>query len=314
MNERHFHEHPSAEAIQALLDGALPSGERAAVEEHLASCARCSAEMDGWRSLFERIGDLPTLTPGPEFAERVLAGVEIAEPRSWAARIRASLRAAVRSGHPDEDRLQEYADGLLPAWQAARVRAHVEGCDRCGSRAAEWGTVLGALNGLDRFAPSEQFAARVMAEVRVPAAAPAKQRVPEWRRALAPLGRVVPRTRKAWAAISGVALTPAVTLGLVLWTVFTHPTLTPGALVSFVLWKAGDLAALAWNAVSAQAMASTEVFGLFSFFQSLSLSPAALGGVFLAFSAAAVAAAWVLYTNLVNTRSAGDNHAHVSIS
>ena len=48
--------HLSAETMQAFLEGELSRRETSATEEHLASCPRCSAELDGWRVLFEDLG------------------------------------------------------------------------------------------------------------------------------------------------------------------------------------------------------------------------------------------------------------------
>lgn len=316
MSNGPINEHLSAERLQAFLDGLLSEGERNGVEEHLASCARCTAELDGWRTLFEGLEDLPTLAPQSGFADRVMTGVHAPEPLSWAARVRARLMPGAEIAHPGDERLQDWVEGMLPTRQAARVRTHLEDCSSCSSRADAWRTVLGGLNGLERFAPAEDFAARVMAEVHVPVPAPAVQAAPEWRRALgralAAARRVVPHTRKAWAAISGVALTPAVTVGLMIWTVFTHPTVTPGAVASFAWWKATDLAGAAWNAVASRALESAEVFGIFSFFKSLALSPTLVAGAFLAFSLATVAAAWVLYRNLY-THPSEDGYAHASL-
>jgi anti-sigma factor RsiW len=314
VNDKHIREHPSAEVVQALLEGELSASERAPVEEHLAACARCAAEVDGWRVLFEGLRDLPTLAPGEGFTERVLAGIEVAAPLPLAARVRTRLVALVsrRDGHPEDGRLQDLTEGLLPARQAARIRSHLDACPACASRAEAWRAVMDRLGGLERLEPSEGFAARVMARVRVPTPAPAVQRVPEWRRALAWAGKLVPQSRKAWAALSGVAVTPAATLGLLLWTVFTHPALTPGALVSFAWWKASDLASLAWGAIASRAMESAQVFGVFSFFQSLALSPTSLVAAFVAFSAGTLLAVWVLYRNLVNALPADARHAHAS--
>jgi len=159
---------------------------------------------------------------------------------------------------------------------------------------------------------NEGFAARVMAQVRVPAPAPA--RVPEWRRALAWAASLMPHTRQAWAAVSGVALTPAVTLGLVFWTVFSHPTLTLDALVSFTWWKATEGAGLAWQAVASAATDSAGLFNLFSFFGSLALSPMAVAGLVAAFSLGSVAATWVLYRNLFAHHPMDARIAHAPLS
>jgi len=314
VNDKHIREHLSAEVVQALLEGELSVSERARVEEHLAACARCAAEVDGWRTFFEGLQDLPTLAPREGFTERVLDGIDVTAPQPLAARVRARLLALVgtRDGHPEDGRLQDLTEGVLPARQAARVRSHLDACPTCTSQADSWRIVMDRLGGLDRLAPSEGFAERVMARVRVPTPAPAVQRVPEWRRALAWAGRLVPRSRKAWAALSGVAVTPAATLGLLLWTVFTHPALTPGALLSFAWWKASELASLGWGALASRAMESAQVFGVFSFFQSLALSPTSLVAAFLAFSAGTLLAVWVLYRNLVNALPADAGHAHTS--
>lgn len=304
--------HLSADVLQALLEGELPVGERARAEEHLGACVRCAAELDGWRSLFERLGELPELTPPADFAERVMDEFVTAEPLPLAARIRARLGFAAPSTHPSAERLQDFIERLLPARQAARVRTHLDACPACAAEAASWRTTFTYLQELERFAPSESFATRVMAGVRVSAPAPA--RVPEWTRALRWVRGLVPQTRQAWAAVSGVALTPAVTVGLVLWTVFSHPTLTGAALASFVWWKASALATMAWQALSTRALQSASLFEVYSLFGSLASSPAALAAVFLALSAGTVVAAWVLYRNLFASRRVDGQVAHASIS
>lgn len=320
MNDSRFHEHLGAEEVQAFLDGALSPAERARAEEHLASCARCSAEIDGWRNLFEGLQDLPVLTPREGFADRVVAGIETPEALPWAARARAALGARLGLGpdaaHPTDERLQDLAAGVLAARQETRLQAHLGACPACASRAERWQTMLGHLDRLERFAPSEGFAARVLAEVHVPvateapAAAAAPARVPEWRRLAARVRELVPRSRRAWAAISGVAVTPLVTFGLVLWTVFTHPAMTVSGLASFTWWKAQELVTLAWGAATSRMMESTELFGLFSWLRSLALSPAALVALFLVLSVGMVGASWVLYRNLVKTHPVDGSYGH----
>jgi anti-sigma factor RsiW len=304
--------HPSAEVLQALLESELPVAERARAEEHLRSCARCAAELDGWRSLFERLDGLPELAPVVDFSERVMAGLTPTTSLPLVARIRARLGLAADAAHPSEDRLQDYVEGLLPATRAARVRTHLDACPACAAEAAAWRTTFAHLERLERFAPSGDFATRVMAGVRVPTFAPA--RVPDWKRALRWVGGLVPQTRQAWATVSGVALTPAVTAGLVLWSVFSHPTLTPAALASFVWWKASALAAVAWQALSARALQSASLFEVYSFFGSLAWSPAVVAGAFVALSAGTVAAIWVLYRNLFASHPVHGRVAHASLS
>lgn len=312
MNEHTFHQHIGAETLQAFLEGRLPTGERQAAQEHLASCARCSAELDGWKLLFDELDQLPSLTPSSGFADAVMAEVHMPEALPLAARIRGWVGLASPEGHLSDERLQDFVEGLLPARHAARVRTHLDGCPRCAGDAAALETTIRHLAGLEHHAPSQGFAARVMAQVHVPAPAPAK--VPEWRRALAWAGRLVPHTRKAWAALSGVAVTPVATLGLVVWTVFSHPTLTPGALASFAWWKATEAAGLLWQAVSSAALESASVFKLYSLLESLAVSPAAMAGAFVALSLATVAAVWVLYRNLIVSHPVDGRIAHAPLS
>jgi anti-sigma factor RsiW len=236
VKNRHSNRHLSAERVQAFLEGELPKEERALVEEHLHLCARCSLEVDAWRTLFMRLEDLPVLRPSEDFADRVIRGVSPVGSRSLAARARAALGAMSNPSegrHPADARIQDFVEGLLPVRQAARVRTHLDACAGCAGEAATWRSVLDQLRALDRLSPSEGFSQRVMSEIRVPSHAAVVSKVPEWRRALQWARRLVPQTRQAWAALSGVAVTPAVTLGLLVWTLFTHPTLTPGALASF---------------------------------------------------------------------------------
>lgn len=312
MNGHTHRQHLGAEALQALLEGELPHGERRTAEEHLASCPRCAAEMDAWRALFEGLSELPPLAPSPSFAQKVMAGVEIPERLPLAARVRAWLGAPERRAHPSGERLQDFVGGALPARKAAQVSEHLEGCAACAREAEAWRATFARLQTLERLAPSAGFADLVMARVHVPAPAPA--RVPEWRRALAWLGTLVPQTRQAWAAVSGVALTPAVTLGLVVWTVFSHPTLTLGSLASFAWWKATDLAAVAWQALASTAMESAGLFSIYSFLGSLPLSPAALAGAFAVLSLGTVTACWVLYRNLFAHHPMDGRIAHAPLS
>ncbi len=315
--DRHSDRHLSAERVQALLEGELPKEEQALVEEHLHLCTACSMEVEAWRTLFMQLEDLPVLRPAEDFADRVISGVSPVGSRSLAARAKAALGALsspVEGRHPADARIQDFVEGLLPVRQAARVRTHLDTCAGCAGEAAAWRSVLDQLQTLDRLSPSEGFSQRVMSEIRIPTAAPVVSKVPEWRRALNWARRLVPQTRQAWAALSGVAVTPAVTFGLLLWTLFTHPTLTPSALASFAWWKASDLAAAAWQAGASTAMQSAGLFEVYSFLGSVQLSPMTLLGGFLLLSVGTVAAAWILYRNLIATHLVDGRYAYVPIS
>ena len=93
MTPRHSHEHLSAAAIQALLDGELPSGERSRAEEHLGTCPRCSSQLEAWNALFSELGELPRLVPHEGFQARVMPGVSRPVGLGLAARVRARVSA-----------------------------------------------------------------------------------------------------------------------------------------------------------------------------------------------------------------------------
>lgn len=327
------HEHASAERLQALLDGALPPRERVQIEEHVAACARCSEELESWRVLFEDLSALPRLGPARDFRDRVMAWVELPSQAPLTERLRRRLAALLpspRPEHPAGERLQDFLDNMLPAPQVARVATHLESCAACASEVDAWRAVYTRLGGLASYAPSAGFADRVMAAVCVPVVdtslakakpataitSPARARglsalrLPDWRRALVGVGRFVPKTRRAWAALAGVALTPAVTVGLVLYTVFSHPTLTPQALASFALWKVTELVAAGWTAAGQLALDAGQVLGADALFRALLDAPFMLAAGALAYSAVSALALRVLYKNLMGHRS----HARLSHS
>ena len=71
--------------VQALLPahalGDLTAPEDAMVDEHLAACARCRAELDALHAVVADVGGLaPTVEPGPAMVDRLLAGRPGAAP------------------------------------------------------------------------------------------------------------------------------------------------------------------------------------------------------------------------------------------
>ena len=76
MAMKHPKTHLTAERIQAFLDEALSRDERAEVQEHATLCGRCQAELEAWRLLYSELGELPELSPAPNFGDRVLAGLD----------------------------------------------------------------------------------------------------------------------------------------------------------------------------------------------------------------------------------------------
>lgn len=321
MNTRHEHEHLSEERLQAFLDEELPKREHRLVEEHVQACTRCSAELAVWRALFSELGEVDPLRPHEGFANRVMARVRIPEPLTLGDRARARASALLGGPvreHAQPESLQDLVEGVLPRRRAARVRRHMEVCDTCTHEVDRWARVFGKLNALPHHTPSTEFADLVMARVTVPdssavvAHAPATVLAGHQAIAARLLRRargLVPRTRRAWAALSGAAVTPVVTVGLVFYAVFSHPALTPGALLSYAWWQLSDVAVAAWGVgwgIMAQGLTAVGAQGLA---EAAASAPMALAAVTTVYSVLVVLALRVLYKNLVTARSMGIRHA-----
>ncbi len=310
-------EHLSAEVLQAFLEGDLPHREGASVEEHLGSCARCSSELEVWRSLFSELNSLPSVRPHEGFQDRVMADVRIPGPLSLAARVRARIAVFAPGrgdGHISADRLQEMLEGLVPARQVARMEAHLSSCAQCASHADSWHSVFATLELLPRLAPGEPFTSRVMAGLRMPAAIAVSVPVPAWQKAVAWVGKLVPQTRKAWAAISGVAVVPAVTAGLVFSALASHPTLTPGSLASYAWWQFSDIALAGLAPLSAFAVEIAQAYGALSLFDGLTAAPVVVSVGVLLYAAACAFALRVLYKHVYATHPSDGPYAQASVS
>jgi len=306
--------HPSEERLQAFLDGSVPSREGRQLEAHVATCAQCSEELATWRVLFEDLDGLRPQRPSADFQARVMSGVRLPARLPLAARLRAAvaaLRPGARPSHLRAGVLQDLADGVLASRQAKRAQAHLAGCTACSAELQRWTRVLARLSELDGFDPMEGFADRVIAGL-TPAASPAVVRQPGWARALAGARRFLPRSRRAWAAIAGAAVTPAVTFGLVLFAVFSHPTLTPQALVSFTFWQFTDLFTAAWSGLLATGLSVTRVTGLEGFFDAIAAAPLLAATGVAIYAIGSGLAARILYKNLIDSRSIRPRYASVA--
>lgn len=81
--------HPAPERLEAYVEDSLAAAERAVVESHLLTCARCQAVAEEWQTLFAELSSLPRPAPSPGFADRVMAGVRVPQP--WYTRAAAWL-------------------------------------------------------------------------------------------------------------------------------------------------------------------------------------------------------------------------------
>ena len=316
MAMKHPKTHLTAEQIQALLDDALSRDERADVEEHAAFCGRCRAEMETWQLLYCELGELAELSPAPNFGDRVLAGLDTAVPApSTENRLLEWLRRrAVRAvEHLDPERLQDYVEGLLPARQMARVSTHLDACAHCRSEEKQWRGLIQGIERLPEMAPSSAFAGRVMGQIRIAQLVrPVAAKSAPWR-ALAWAGRLVPQTQRAWAVISGIALTPVSVSALLAYAVFSNPLVTPDGLASFLWWRITGGAMALWGFLADGLVESPIAFFAYSALDLLAGAPTATAMVAVSFAAATGLSGWVLYRNLMTTRAVDGHYARASV-
>jgi anti-sigma factor RsiW len=66
--------------LNAYVDGELPPAERAALERHLAGCARCQTELELLRLVSGSLGQLPRPEPSEAMRRRLLTQVAAERP------------------------------------------------------------------------------------------------------------------------------------------------------------------------------------------------------------------------------------------
>jgi len=291
--------HVAADVLQDFLEGSLAARRAERVEGHLAACSDCAHEADAWLSVMHRLDELPSFAPAEGFADRVIAEVRLPEAPSLVARLRERLAgmAGRTPEHVPTGLLQDLVDGGLPAKAVARIEAHAADCVVCTNELTAWRSVSIQLDGLQQFAPSEHFRDRVMEALAAreqTAIAPS----PAWSRLTAAASRLVPQTRQAWAALSGVAVTPVVIVGLMAYAVFSHPTLTVGSLLSFAWWQVSDLATGALTALSGAVLQNASGLGVSTLFEMLVAAPLLVAGGVIVYTVASALAVRVLWRNL----------------
>ncbi len=304
MAKKHRKTHLTAERIQAFLDDSLSRDERAEVQEHSTFCGRCQAELEGWQLLYSELGGLPELTPATDFRERVLAGLDTTVPAASASEGRFGWlrrRAARAAEHLSPDRLQDYVEGLLPAGHMARVSAHLDACGDCRSEEEQWRGLIRGIEKLPVMAPSSAFAGRVMGQVRIG-------------RLVRPVAaRTGRRHVPAWAVVSGIALTPITVGALLAYAVFSNPLVTPGGLASFLWWRISSATTALGGFLMDGLVESPIAFYAYSVLDLLAGAPAVTAWVALSLCAAMSLSGWVLYRNLITTRTVDGNYARASI-
>lgn len=306
--------HLASQQIQEFLDQELPPPEVAKVQEHLSACPRCQSEVDAWRVLYSELGSLPELVPGSGLSERVLAEIPARAPLG--ARLRGKIPWGATDARPGShipgDRLQDFAEGLLPARKAAGAEAHLAACEPCRHQFKGWERLFGTLAALGRFSPAPGFAERVLASVRVPSPLPAPW-VQAGGRALAWTRGFLPQTRRGWAVAGGIASAPTISMGVLFYLVFSHPLLSFGSFTTYVSWKASAALLSLASALGSAAVDSVAVFRAYSFVGALARSPLLVGIGGLGFSLMSALALWVLYRNLMATPSVENRYARAQV-
>lgn len=135
--------------------------------------------------------------------------------------------------HLTEWTLEQLAEGALPADELPRAEDHLQRCARCSGELEAYRGLFVALSDLPRFAPSAGFADAVMARVRM---------APETDPLYARMVRLIPRTRRGWAILTGAVGAPALALvALVAW-VLSQPLVTATSLWQWTTLKGSELA------------------------------------------------------------------------
>jgi hypothetical protein len=151
-----------------------------------------------------------------------------------------------------------------------------------------------------------------MAQVRVPTPEPLTHWKPTRGRILAWVRRLFPQTPRGWAVAGGVSLTPTITIGALIFLVFSRPLLTAENITSYLYWKAsallGPLFVSAYDSVM-QSAALSRISGLLEVMAEFPLLVGCCGLVISLLSAGAL---WVLYKNLI-VSSSDDRYARARV-
>jgi len=327
--------HLTAERIQGFLDGALSATEVADVQSHVTSCSHCQADLEAWQVLFSELGGLERLEPATALRWAILAGLDsvansqldkmlealehFSPSPAFAAQVMVEWRAqsgtaAARVADVEVEALLAGLGHYQPAPAfAARVMEDWRGA--AVAQTALEAEIDGVFAELGHFEPSVAFSQRVMAGVDVGALARRKQPTPLTalvRKAAAFAGRMVPRTRHAWAVISGVAVTPVSVVALLAYTIFSNPLATPANLAQFAWWRVSSAAAVLGESLQGLLLDSSMAMQAYSAFEYVGASPVMAAGGAFSFALMTCGALWVLYKNLIPTHWVEQSYARIT--
>jgi Putative zinc-finger len=296
-NERDL-THLTAERIQGFLDGVLPAVEVARVQRHVTSCSQCQADLESWRFLFSELGGLERLQPAAAFRDSVLAGLGT---------VADSQVEALLSGLGHYQPAPAFAARVMERWRH----------ETAGQAALE-AEIEGVFAGVGHFQPSPAFSRHIMAKVDVGALVrqargkqPARVAVLVGNVA-AFAGRLIPRTRHAWAVISGVAVTPVSVVALLAYAVFSNPLATPANLAQFAWWRVAGVISTLSESIPGLLLDSTATAQAYTAFEYVGSSPLTAAGGALSFALLTCGAVWVLYKNLISARAVDQSYARIA--
>jgi putative zinc finger protein len=291
--------HLTAERIQGFLDGALSAREVTDVRWHVTSCARCRRDLDSWQFLFAELSSLERLEPATSLRAAILAGLDAGLGTAADSRLEALL-AGLGHYHP----APAFAARVMEEW-------HDEGVGQVALEAE----IDGVFAEVGHFGPSPAFSQLVMSKVDIRAISQAKQPVPLAalvRNAAAYVGRMVPRTRHAWAVISGVAVTPVSVVALLAYAIFSNPLATPTTLAQFAWWRVSEAVSGLGGWFEGLLLDSSAVMQAYSAFEYVGSSPLVAAGGALSFALLTCGALWVLYKNLMPAHAVEQSYARIT--
>ncbi|MCE2454624.1 MAG: hypothetical protein J4G12_02245 [Gemmatimonadetes bacterium] len=262
---------PPAEMLSQYGAGELEHRSGDSIRDHLEECHECRREVEAWRTLSGILGDLPTAPPPSGLVDQVLdrtphrpvvprlpvfekaargaeAGRRGLLGRSWlvaGSKLLSPLSKALRGDeHLDSGLVEDLADSVAAAAGAIQAESHTLECELCADKLGRARATVHILDRLGHLETPPGFTDRVMCAVEEAATASERASLPD--RAMRRLRRlsvssVVPDTMEGWGRLGGLALTPAVCIGLVAHTLIAHPTLTLSDLLAYASLRITEL-------------------------------------------------------------------------
>lgn len=310
---------PRTSRLFSYLDGEMDAGERAGFEAEIAGDSALAAEVASWRGLLAALDDAAAFAPSPDFRVRVLASLNA--PRAWWARLLDRLHGA-RAAHPPNVFAALLDEGL--ATRGARALTDFAARDpEAAAALAGWRRFYRQLDALPAFAPSEGFADRVMARVRIPGRSPAVRPaavrsatgipVPpaaarRWALARGWIGGRWPSPRDRFAATAGLAVGPFAALFVTLRMLSDNPLITTSNVTTFVQTRAGAAVSRLATSVFESPTAGQITGWIGGVLDDWTPGGPALAAVLAVFAALTLASARILYTNVIKVPQSENRH------